>query len=50
MSTECLIRLTGRAIRNVYLTVTGSAAYQQTRFIARVLQEAHVSHRTIVHG
>lgn len=39
----------GGAIRHVYLAVAGAAADEQTRLVARVLDEAQVTHCPVVH-
>jgi len=50
MAAERLVRLSGLAIGHVYLTVTGTAADEQTAPVARVLDETNVPDRAIVHG
>jgi len=50
MAAERLVRLSGLVIGHVYLTVTGTAADEQTASVARVLDETNVPDRAIVHG
>jgi len=50
MAAECLVRLSGLAVGHVYLTVTGTAADEQTAPVGRVLDETNVPDSAIVHG
>lgn len=50
VATQGLKRCTGRAIGNVNLAIASTTADQKARLVRRVLEEAQVAHRTIVHS
>lgn len=50
MAAERLVRLSGLAVGDVYLAVTGAAADEQTAPVGRVLDETNVTDGAVVHG
>lgn len=50
MAAERLVRLSGLAVGHIYLTVTGTAADEQTAPVGRILDETNVPDSAIVHG